>query len=114
MKMEPGNYSGIIENTLINLRDKNIVNRIWKKDHTVWRENPEEISNRLGWLDCLEVSRKSLNEINSFVEEIRKEGFRNALLMGMGGSSLTPEVFRFTFGVENGYLDLHVIDRYTP
>lgn len=114
MKMEPGNYSGIIENTLINLRDKNIVNRIWKKDHTVWRENPEEISNRLGWLDCLEVTGKSLNEINSFVEEIRKEGFRNALLMGMGGSSLTPEVFRFTFGVENGYLDMHVLDSTHP
>ncbi len=75
---------------------------------------PEEISNRLGWLDCIEVTKKSFDEINSFVEEVRNEGFTDALLMGMGGSSLAPEVFRLTFGVKEGYLDLHVLDSTHP
>ncbi|MEO8232266.1 MAG: hypothetical protein ABI638_08280, partial [Ignavibacteriota bacterium] len=76
--------------------------------------DPTEISNRLGWLDSVEVTSKSLNEINYFVDEVKKAGYTNALLMGMGGSSLAPEVFRLTFGVKEGYLDLSVIDSTHP
>jgi glucose-6-phosphate isomerase len=114
MKLESGKHSGVINTALVHLSEKKIVERIWDKDHTVWRKDPNEISNRLGWLDCLEVTRKSFDEINSFVEELRNEGFTAALLMGMGGSSLAPEVFRLTFGVEKGYLDLHVLDSTHP
>jgi len=60
------------------------------------------------------VTKKSFREINSFVNEIKKEGFTDALLMGMGGSSLAPEVFRLTFGVKEGFLDLHVLDSTHP
>ncbi|MCW8817487.1 MAG: hypothetical protein OQK52_06415, partial [Ignavibacteriaceae bacterium] len=58
--------------------------------------------------------KNSFDEINSFVEEIRNEEFTQALLMGMGGSSLAPEVFRLTFGVKKGFLDLHVINSTHP
>ena len=114
MKYDLGSYSGIIEEKIDQLESERIIERIWQKDFTVWANKPDEISNRLGWLDCLEVTKKSFDEIKTFVEEIRKEGFTDALLMGMGGSSLTPEVFRFTFGVKNGYLDLHVLDSTHP
>ncbi|HEY6437403.1 MAG TPA: hypothetical protein VIY47_12495, partial [Ignavibacteriaceae bacterium] len=114
MKVEPGKYSGIVEKALLHLKDRKIIERIWQKDHTVWRNDPTEISNRLGWLDCIEVTTKSFSEINSFVEEIKNEEFTNVLLMGMGGSSLTPEVFRFTFGVKKDYLDLHILDSTHP
>jgi glucose-6-phosphate isomerase len=57
---------------------------------------------------------KVIPEINSFVDEVRKDGFTKALLLGMGGSSLAPEVFRFTFGVKKGYLDLAVLDSTDP
>ncbi len=114
MKSYLGNYQRTIEKTLEKITKEKIIQRIWQKDHTVWRKEPAEISDRLGWLDCREVTRKSLDEINLFVEEILNEGFTQALLMGMGGSSLTPEVFRMTFGIKNGYLDLHVIDSTHP
>jgi len=114
MKFVINNLSEEISKNLLNLEGERIIERIWEKDFTVWGNAPEEISNRLGWLDCVDVTKKSLSEINSFVEEIRKEGFTDALLMGMGGSSLTPEVFRFTFGVKKDYLDLQVLDSTHP
>ena len=114
MNVSFGKYQTAVEKSLNHISRERVIARIWQKDHTVWRKDPTEISNRLGWLDCVEVTKKSLGEINSFVEEIKKEGFTDALLMGMGGSSLTPEVFRFTFGVKKGYLDLHILDSTHP
>jgi len=114
MIFELGNHSDLIQKAKTELNEKKIVERIWQRDYTVWRNSPEEISNRLGWLDCLEVTRKSFTEINAFVNEIRNEGITQALLMGMGGSSLAPEVFRLTFGVKEGFLDLHVLDSTHP
>jgi len=114
MNITLGRYQTAVEKSLNHISRERIITRIWQKDHTVWRKDPTEISNRLGWLDCIEVTKKSFNEINSFVEGVKKEGFTDALLMGMGGSSLTPEVFRFTFGVKKGYLDLHVLDSTHP
>lgn len=114
MNVSSGKYQTVIENTLNNISREEIIDRIWQKDHTVWKKDPDEISNRLGWLDCIEVTKKSFGEIKSFVDEVRKEGFTDALLMGMGGSSLAPEVFRLTFGVKKSYLDLHVLDSTHP
>ena len=109
-----GENSKLIDETIKKLNDENVVDRIWKKDHTVWSNDPTEISNRLGWLDSVDVTGKSVKEIKAFVDEVRNSGFTNALLMGMGGSSLAPEVFRLTFGVKEGYLDLAVLDSTHP
>lgn len=114
MNVSFGKYQTAVEKSLNHISRERIIARIWQKDHTVWRKDPAEISNRLGWLDCVEVTRKFFNDINSFVEDVRKEGFTDALLMGMGGSSLAPEVFRLTFGMKQGYLDLHVLDSTHP
>jgi len=95
------------------VRDQ-IMTRIWKHDHTVWRSEPTEIINRLGWLTIAEDLQKQLGEINALVDAVRAEGYTQALLLGMGGSSLAPEVFRKTFGVANGYLDLAVLDSTDP
>lgn len=114
MKASFDKYQTIVEKSLNHISRESVIARIWQKDYTVWRNDPTEISNRLGWLDCVEVTKKSFNEINKFVNEIRKEGLTDALLMGMGGSSLAPEVFRLTFGVKQGFLDLHVLDSTHP
>jgi glucose-6-phosphate isomerase len=114
MEMTLGKYQSAVEKTLNKISRDRIISRIWQKDYTVWRKDPSEISNRLGWLDCVDVKKKSFDKINSFVNDIRNEGFKDALLMGMGGSSLAPEVFRLTFGVQKGYLDLHVLDSTHP
>ncbi len=102
--------SETITQTLSKLSEEKIVERIWKKDYTIWGDNPDEISNRLGWLDSVETTSKSISEIKEFVQSVISDGFTHALLMGMGGSSLAPEAFRLTFGVKEGYLDLAVID----
>jgi len=113
-KYSIGENSKLIDETIKKLGEENVVERIWKKDHTVWSNDPTEISNRLGWLDSVDVTGKSVKEINEFVDEVKLAGFTHALLMGMGGSSLAPEVFRLTFGVKEGYLDLAVIDSTHP
>ena len=106
--------SKTIAKKLSKISEEKIVERIWNKDYTVWDDNPGEISNRLGWLDSVETTSKAGSEINEFVQSVINEGFTNALLMGMGGSSLAPEVFRLTFGVRKGFLDLAVLDSTHP
>ena len=113
-KYSVGENSKLVDETIKKLNDENVIERIWKKDHTVWSNDPTEISNRLGWLESIDVTGKSVKEINQFVDEVRSAGFTHALLMGMGGSSLAPEVFRLTFGVKEGYLDLSVLDSTHP
>lgn len=93
--------------------NKNIPRRIFEKDHTVWSDNPDEVANRLDWLLSPNETLANLSEINSFVEDI-KERFTNVLLLGMGGSSLAPEVFRLSFGVKEGFLNLEVLDSTDP
>lgn len=110
----PGAEEGGFKKAFDAIIDNKVIERIWKKDHTVWSENPTEISNRLGWLDSPDQAKEMAGEINSFVEEIRKEGFETALLLGMGGSSLAPEVFSRVIGTKNGYLNLSVLDSTHP
>lgn len=109
-----GDYESAVVTALEKQRKESIVQRIWEHDHTVWKPVPTEISNRLGWLHSPEAMIKAVDEINSFSGEVRSEGFTNALLLGMGGSSLAPEVLRNVFGVKPGYLELAVLDSTTP
>lgn len=113
-KYSLGKNSKHIDDEIKKLKDEKIVDRIWEKDYTVWSNDPAEISNRLGWLDSVDVTYKSFSEIKNFVDDVKEAGYTNALLMGMGGSSLAPEVFRLTFGVKDGYLDLAVLDSTHP
>jgi hypothetical protein len=106
-----------VDRALDEMRQQDIMSRIWAGDHTVWKPDPAEITNRLGWLRIAETMDKNRDQIEAFVESVRADGYTHALLLGMGGSSLAPEVFRKTFGVKDGYLDLAVLDsteRYCP
>jgi len=103
-----------VDNSLSDLKSSTIPDRIWKKDYSVWSNKPVEITNRLGWLDSPDVSLNFADEIISFVQSVKKDGFTQALLLGMGGSSLAPEVFNYSFGVKEGYLNLEVLDSTHP
>ncbi|MGW8226372.1 MAG: bifunctional transaldolase/phosoglucose isomerase [Anaerolineales bacterium] len=109
-----GNYQTDVDDALQDMHSKRVIERIWEHDYTLWKPEPDEIGNRLGWLDIVEASRESLPEFEELVTGLQTEGFSQALLLGMGGSSLAPEVFRKTFGVREGYLDLAVLDSTNP
>lgn len=91
--------------------------RLWRKDPTVWRQGPKGakvIRNRLGWLNVVETMMPRVPEITQFADDIKAAGFTHAVLMGMGGSSLSPEVSNLTFGVRPGHPDLMVLDSTVP
>lgn len=107
-------YKSEIDSHLIKVKEIKILQRIWNKDFTVWSDKPDEISNRLGWLDCIETTSIHFDDIKNFVEELRKENFTNVLLLGMGGSSLAPEVLSLSFGTKEKYLNLQILDSTHP
>jgi len=99
---------------LNDLEQKSVVRRIWQKDHTVWKPDPTEITDRLGWLTISEMMGAQVEPLTRFAEDVRAEGYHHVVLLGMGGSSLGPEVLRRTFGVREGYPELIVLDTTVP
>ncbi len=99
---------------LEDLAARRIPERIRERDHTVWRPDPREISNRLGWLDAGDFLRPHLQDLNAFCADIRSEGYRDVVLLGMGGSCLGPEVLRRSFGHVEGHPRLTVLDSTVP
>ncbi|MGD8534914.1 MAG: hypothetical protein PVF66_03620 [Candidatus Aminicenantes bacterium] len=89
--------------------------RLWAKDHTLWFSKPQpEITDRLGWLVLPEMMHDNLEELSSFAVQIKDEGISHVVLLGMGGSSLAPDVFQKTFGNAPGYPGLFVLDSTHP
>ena len=103
-----------VEATLTDLQKRDVVTRIWGKDHTVWKPDPTEITNRLGWLTVTDVMCEQVPALQAFANEVRDAGYRHVVLLGMGGSSLGPEVLRQTFGSADGYPELTVLDSTVP
>ena len=93
---------------------RDIIGRIWRRDHTVWKPDPDEIANRLGWLDVSVAMRRELPTLRRFADEVRADGFERVLLLGMGGSSLGPEAVARTFGSASGFPELSVLDSVLP
>ncbi len=109
-----GSYQAEVDNALAEMTRANFVPRIWEKDHTVWKPKPTEITDRLGWLRIPGEMLGSVFQLNALRASAREDGYTHAVLLGMGGSSLAPEVFRKTFGVGDGGLDLMVLDSTDP
>jgi len=114
MQVHLGALHGTVEAALHEMALTRIVARLWAKDHTLWKQDPTEIANRLGWLTVAEQLREKVGPLQSFAQGIRAAGFRDVVLIGMGGSSLGPEVFRRTFGSARGFPRLWVLDSTMP
>ena len=114
VRVRPGSCRAAVEEIRKAVTAGKVAERIRRKDHTLWKPEPTEISNRLGWLDSPSAMRERLSEMASVVRTVRNDGFGFALLLGMGGSSLAPEVFRRIFGAADGFLDLAVLDSTDP
>jgi glucose-6-phosphate isomerase len=104
----------LVEAAVRKLENHRVRARLWEKDYTLWKPSPAEIANRLGWLDCPRTMPGNVNRIREAADAVRTAGCTQALLLGMGGSSLAPEVFRKTFGVADGFLDVSVLDSTDP
>jgi transaldolase / glucose-6-phosphate isomerase len=93
----------------------NVAQRIWRRDVTLWApEGTPEIEDRLGWLTVSEPMLEHAADLHAFADECRAAGFTDAVLLGMGGSSLGPEVIRRSFGEVPGGLRLTVLDSTHP
>ena len=112
-----GSFNAALDSTLKELHEKNFVRRLWAKDPTLWHQDPVPqaiIRNALGWLSVSEQQIGQASQLQAFADEVRDAGFQHILLLGMGGSSLCPEVCRMTFGVLHGRPTLHVLDSTVP
>jgi transaldolase / glucose-6-phosphate isomerase len=88
------------------------VQRLWQRDASLWTNSDE--SKWLGWLDVADQQIEKAGELRKFAGEVKKEGFEHVLLLGMGGSSLCPEVLALTFGKIDGCPQLHMLDSTDP
>jgi glucose-6-phosphate isomerase len=90
---------------------EDVARRIWRKDDTLWGPAGQpEVANRLGWLTILDTMGEELAGLQQFADEIRDEGVTDVVLLGMGGSSLAPEVIRRSYGDHDVRPRLHVLD----
>jgi glucose-6-phosphate isomerase len=112
-----GGYQQSVTARVKRLRDAKFASRLWAKDSSLWASDEQTartVANRLGWLSTLESMRDDAGIMRALISESRSSGFTHALLLGMGGSSLCPDVLRRTFGSNRGYLDLAVLDSTAP
>jgi glucose-6-phosphate isomerase len=112
-----GPLDNAVKASLQQLEKGAVVRRLQEKDASLWSSDSAaqgEIRERLGWLQVADRMEERIPELTSLKQQLISEGFTQALLMGMGGSSLAPEVFRQTFGSPKGALDVHVLDTTDP
>ncbi len=108
-----GIHAGSFSDRLSKAVLQNLPGDIWSKNHRLWQNSPEEVSNRLGWLDLPDSMADAISFIEGFAKKVKDDGFTRVLLIGMGGSSLGPEFFDKTFSRE-GQLSFEVLDTTSP
>jgi len=108
------NASPLYAALLGRISDENVVARIWAHDATVWSRNQDEIVNRLSWLDLPESMQSRIPRITAFVDAVRHDEYTHAVVLGMGGSSLAPDVFARMFDAKRGFPQLRVLDSTHP
>jgi transaldolase/glucose-6-phosphate isomerase len=90
---------------------------LWKRDPSVWSRDPvvqKAIADRLGWMSSPLLMAESFDRLRSFAERVRNDGFTDVVLLGMGGSSLAPEVVHAILGVARGWPRFHMLDSTDP
>jgi transaldolase/glucose-6-phosphate isomerase len=101
-----------VQAALEDWRKEGKVRRLWAADASLWTEQDE--AKWVGWLGIVDQQLKGVAHLQDFADEVKRAGFKDVLLLGMGGSSLGPEVFEETFGAKPGYPKLHVLDSTDP
>ena len=110
----PGNYHQIVEIAWKKTQQDDVARRIQAKDYKLWSPSPEEIVNRLGWLDAPGQILKKSDYIRETIAPLAAKKIKDVILLGMGGSGLAAEVFNKVFGAQTGYPQLTVLDTTNP
>ena len=112
-----GKYADAVSAAIKEAEKGDVMRRVWRKDAALWKSEEEHqkiIKNSLGWLNVADQMIGVEDDLVTFADRIREKGFRAVVLNGMGGSSLAPEVLRRTFGKQEGYPELLVLDSTDP
>ena len=112
-----GAYANEVNETVQRLVRHKTASRLWARDATLWSHDSAEqkkIANRLGWLDSPTVMVQEVDRLQALARDVQQAGFTRAVLLGMGGSSLAPEVFQRTLGNQDGFPELVVLDSTDP
>jgi transaldolase / glucose-6-phosphate isomerase len=108
----PESLAATVKSTIADWQSGGKMKRLWDRDASLWTGTDE--SNWLGWLDIVEEQSAQQEHLQKFAKEVQTRGFEHILLLGMGGSSLCPEVLRMTFGHIPHFPVLHVLDSTDP
>jgi transaldolase / glucose-6-phosphate isomerase len=108
----PEALDGAVKTALEDWRKGGKARRLWDGDASLWTKTDED--KWLGWLGVVDEQIKDVAKLNDFAADVKKAGFTDVLLLGMGGSSLGPEVFAETFGPQSSFPKLHVLDSTDP
>jgi transaldolase/glucose-6-phosphate isomerase len=112
-----GKYADAVSAAIREAEKGDVMRRVWRKEAALWKSEEEHqkiIKNSLGWLGVADTMIGVEDELAAFAAEMRDRGFTHVVLNGMGGSSLAPEVLRRTFGRQEGYPELLVLDSTDP
>jgi glucose-6-phosphate isomerase len=112
-----GAHDARVRARLRSMREEGFARRLWQKDATLWKSDPQHreiIANAMGWLDLPSSMAPRIDSLSALVKDCEAAGYTDTVLLGMGGSSLAPEVMRKTFGIAEGFLDLQVLDSTDP
>ncbi len=108
----PADLDAVVKKNLSDWRASGKVRRLWQRDASLW--TGEDEANWLGWLAIVDEQLASAAHLKGFADEIKSDGFSDILLLGMGGSSLCPEVLALTFAQSPGFPRLHILDSTDP
>jgi len=108
----PEPLAATVKSTIAEWQSRGNMQRLWQRDATLWTGSDED--KWLGWLDIVEEQTAQHDQLQKIAKEVQNRGFQHVLLLGMGGSSLCPEVLRMTFGRIPHFPTLHVLDSTDP
>ncbi len=111
-----GTHASAVDAAVAKLGEEQFLAKLWRKDASPWSSEPAHVAiikNALGWLDIAEKTLSQASDLTAFAQEAAKE-FDHVVVLGMGGSSLAPDVLRATFGAVSGFPKLHVLDSTDP
>ena len=108
----PESLATTVKATIADWQSGGKMQRLWQRDATLWTGSDE--ANWLGWLDIVDEQIAQHDQLAKVAKEVQSRGFQHILLLGMGGSSLCPEVLRMTFGRTTHFPTLHVLDSTDP